>query len=296
LKQSCNKIAIATIAMILSACIGAPEPLPTPRTFLSPMQYLPFAARPSTFGRGGALTYSAVNGCEDARRILARWAYNWTQDGPTCPGIITLPMTWHRDPATCPVLGPGQPILLWNEPSNAGAWGTAVSPDEAIALTRKLTLCYPDRQLATPAEFGGQGGADATVWLSAWWNGYTAKYGAPPPISIMATHCYAGDAQTCIASLSRDIAWATARNIPVLVTEWGIVPKWAGSSERAMREADELLRWMQNQPEIIGEAFFSTRQTGYEGWWFGGPTTATIDMQSGGLTAWGAWYAGCVSR
>jgi hypothetical protein len=290
LKQSCNKITLATIALLLSSCIAAPEPLPTPRTFLSPVLYFPMAVKPTTFGRGGALTYSSIDGCEDARRIGAAWAYNWTPEGPTCPDIASLPMTWHRDSATCPELGPGQPILLWNEPSNAGAWGNVFAPEEAVKLTRKLVECYPGRQLATPAEFGGQSGADTTIWLTAWWNGYTAKYGSPPPVSYMATHCYAGAADTCVVSLRRDIAWATARNLPVLLTEWGIVPRWAGSTERAMREADALLHWINQQPEIIGEAFFSTRQTGVESWWFGGPTTATIDMQSGALTLWGAWY------
>jgi hypothetical protein len=274
--------------VLLAGCIGVPEPLPLPRTFLSPLgvQYLPLAARPGTFGRGGALTYSAIAGCEDARKLGATWAYNWTADGPQCPGIASLPMTWERVYGVCPELGPGNPILLWNEPSSAG-----ITPDEAVYLTRYITTgCYPGRQFATPAEFGGQGGADTTVWLTEWWNAYTVKYG-PPPVSIMATHCYAGDAATCITSLSRDIAWANERNLHVLITEWGVVPRWAGSTERAMSEADILLHWIQKQPEIIGEAFFSTRQTGAEVWWFKGPTTATVDMATGELTAWGRWYA-----
>lgn len=282
---------VAAALLILAGCVGVPE-MPEPRTFLSPMRaYLPLASRPGTFGKGGALTYSAISGCEDARKIGAQWAYNWTPEGIDCPGIASLPMVWERRYGVCPVLGPGNPVLLWNEPSNAAAWGTAITPEQAVHLTHfQATGCYPGRQFATPAEFGGQGGADGTLWLSQWWDGFVEKYGVYPPVSVMATHCYASDAATCIASLSRDIAWATERNMPVLVTEWGIVPKWTGSTERAMTEADALLRWMQAQDEIIGEAFFSTRQTGYEAWWFGGPTTGLIDPATGALTAWGRWY------
>jgi len=285
-----KRLPLLLALLILSSCVGVPEPLPAPRTFLSPMQYLPFASRPDTFGRGGALTYSGIDGCGDAAQVGAKWLYNWSAFPPLCSGIASLPMVWHRDVTTCPTLGTGNPILLWNEPSNAGAWGNVFSPEEAVHLTHKMTECFPGRQFTTPAEFAGQSGADATVWLTAWWDGYVAKYGIYPPVSHMATHCYAGDADTCVASLRRDIAWATERGLPVLLTEWGIVPKWAGSTERAMSEADALLHWIQDQPEVIGEAFFSTRQTGVEAWWFGGPTTATIDMQSGALTPWGAWY------
>lgn len=279
-------------ALIIVSCTTAPAPLPEPRVFLSPVstQYLPFAARPATFGRGGALTYSGIAGCQDAARIGAKWLYNWSAFPPICDGMASLPMTWMLDLASCPELGNGNPILNLNEPSNASAWGRVITPELAIALTRKLKSCYPSRQLTTPAEFGGQGGADTTAWLTPWWNGYVAKYGTAPA-EIMATHCYAGRAQVCIDSLKRDIAWANERHLPVLLTEWGIVPKWAGGEDIAMREADILLHWLQQQPEIIGEAFFSTRIRGDEAWWFGGPTTATIDMQSGALTDWGKWYA-----
>lgn len=279
--------------LISVSCTSVPQPLPTPRVFLSPVsvQYLPLASRPNIFGRGGALTHSSGVGCEDARKIGARWVYNWTQEGIVCPDMLSLPMTWHRDLVTCPKLGSGNPILLWNEPSNAGAWGNAITPDEAVALTRKIISCYPNRQFATPAEFAGQGNSDATVWLTEWWNGYILKYNELPPISYMATHCYAGIAQACIDSLTRDITWANERNLPILLTEWGIVPKWAGSEIVARTEADKLLHFIQQQPEIIGEAFFSTRIRGDEVWWFGGPTTSTIDIPTGSLTAWGQWYA-----
>jgi hypothetical protein len=47
---------------------------------------------------------------------------------------------------------------------------------------------------------------------------------------------------------------------------------------------------MQEQPEIVGEAFFAARMRGDEVWWFGGPVTALYD-DGGVLTTYGRWYA-----
>ena len=281
----------AAVTISLLAALAGCAPLPEPRAFLSPVRvYLPLASRPDTFGRGAALTHSSIDGCEDARKIRAQWAYNWTPEGIDCPGVLALPMLWSLDPANCPKIGPSNPILSLNEPSNAGAWGRAIAPEQVIDLTYFWrTSCFPGRQFSTPAEFAGQSGADATAWLTPWWDGYVAKYGTRPA-EIMATHCYAGDANTCIASLQRDIAWAEQRGLRVLVTEWGIPPKWAGGEARARVEAAKLLRWMQTQQGIVGEAFFATVIFGYEGWWFGGSPTSLLDPLAHELTPWGRWY------
>lgn len=290
------------VALLLAGCIAPPQipPVPRPIPYNPPIPaprytvYLPtIEVAGVLLGRGLAATYASIAGCQDAAQVGATWLYNWGPFPPECDGVTSLPMTWDRDPDACPRLGPGEPILLWNEPSNTWQWGAnTLSPQEAVALTRNLTeTCYPARTFATPAEFGGQGGCNPTVWLTAWWDGYIATYGEPPRVSVMATHCYAGDAATCIASLSRDIAWAQARNLPVLVTEWGIVPAWASGEERAMSEADTLLHWMQAQPAIVGEALFAARVRGNEPWSFKPPVVSLFDVDSGAPTAWGRWYA-----
>jgi hypothetical protein len=288
--------------LVLTSCAAPPlPPLPRPIPFRSPLPparatiyfpQLPMAGY--HFGRGAAVTYAGLAGCQDAAQIGARWLYDWSAFPPTCPGVLSLPLVWDRNPDACPRLGPGAPILLWNEPSNAWAWGAGntISPAEAITLTHNLTeICYPGRTFATPAEFNGQSVADGVPWLTAWWDGYVARYGTPPRVGIVALHCYAGTAQTCIDSLSRNLAWAQARGLRVLVTEWAIVPPWAGGTLRAMWEADILLHWLQAQPEIAGEAWFASRITGAETWSFKPPLTNLLDFTTGETTTWGRWYA-----
>lgn len=277
--------------LLLAGCVGIPEPLPTPRTFLSPMQYLPLATQPEQWGRGAAATYSDIDACGDAQRIGARWLYNWSNTPPVCPGIVSLPMTWTTDLTTCPVFAPeSAPILLWNEPGNAAQWGTPLAPVQAAKLTWHLTEeCYPARKFIAPAEFNG-GPYDGMAWKTAWWQAHLELYGVPPRVMLDAVHCYASTAQECITKLGQNVAWAQARGLKTLVTEWGIPPRWAGSTEAAMREADMLLHWLRSQPRIVGEAWFSTRQDGSEWWAFGGAPMGLCDVQSGALTPWGQWY------
>jgi hypothetical protein len=230
--------------------------------------------------------------CQDATQVKATWLYNWGAFPPTCTGITSLPMVWDRNPNACPRIGSGNPILLWNEPSNNSQWGgNPLTPDEAIALTYHLSeTCYPSRSFATPAEFNGNG-YDGLVWMTAWWDGYVARYGRPPRVAVMATHCYASTAASCIEHLSRNIAWASVRGLSVLVTEWSIPPPWAGNNPLAMQEADTLLHWMLGQPAIIGEAFFAARIRGDEPWSFKPPVTSLFEPTSGAATPWGRWYA-----
>jgi hypothetical protein len=127
--------------------------------------------------------------------------------------------------------------------------------------------------------------------MTAWWDAYVAHYGQPPRVEVMAVHCYGSSANTCIGALTDNIAWAKARGLKILVTEWGIPPPWAGNSLLAMQEADRLLHWMQGQPEIVGEAFFAARIRGDEPWSFKPPVTSLVDPATGAPTLWGRWYA-----
>lgn len=294
-RSACAGCVLITLALLSGCTAPTPPPVPRPLPFRSPLPtprhrlWFPVAAvGPWRPGRGLAATYSHVAPCADAAQVGARWLYNWGPHPPVCPGVASLPMVWERDPDACPEIGPGEPILLWNEPSNPGQWGgNPLTPDEAITLAHQVTeVCYPGRAFATPAEYNPGG----LAWMTAWWDGYVARYGTPPRVAVMATHCYGSNAWACIGALTANIAWAKARSLNVLVTEWGIVPQWAGGEIVALREADTLLHWLQEQPAIVGEAFFAARIRGDEAWWFGGPATALFDA-AGAPTVWGRWYA-----
>jgi hypothetical protein len=287
-----RRIWLLLLALLLASCStpSLPRPLPFESPLPTPQHtiYFPLAAtggwRP---GRGLAATYSGIAPCQDATQVKATWLYNWGAFPPTCTGLASLPMVWDRNPHACPKLGDGNPILLWNEPSNADQWGgNPLTPEEAVILTHNLTeVCYPGRTFATPAQYNPGG----LAWMTAWWEGYVTRYGKSPRVMVMATHCYGSNANACIGALTENIAWAKARGLNVLVTEWGIPPKWAGSESIALQEADKLLHWLQQQPSIVGEAFFAGRIRGDEAWWFGGPVTALVDA-NGTLTTWGNWY------
>ena len=285
--------ALITLAL-LSGCAAPMPPMPRPLPFVSPLDssvYFPwFPMSASRYGRGLGATYSSIAACQDAQQIGARWLYDWGPFPPTCPGVLSLPMVWDRNPDACPPLGLGNPILLWNEPANSAQWGgQPISPDEAIPLTHHLTeVCYPGRTFATPAQYNGFVGL---AWMTAWWDGYVARYGNAPRVVVMALHCYGSNAEMCESFLSDGLAWAQARGLAVLVTEWGVPPPFAGGELLALAESDRLYHWMQAQPGISGEAFFAGRIVGDEWWSFAPPVTSLLDTVTGARTAWGRWYA-----
>ena len=282
--------------LALTACVAMPpptifqSPLPQPRR-AKHLTFLPLIVwnGNNNYGRGLAATYSTIDGCADAQAIGARWLYDWGPLPPLCTGVLSLPMVWSRDLETCPAIGPGNPVLLWNEPANSAQWGgQPISPEEAIPLTYHLTeVCYPDRTFATPAQYNGYVGL---AWLTAWWDGYIAMYHTPPRVVVMALHCYGGTSEACEIFVREGLAWAQARNLTVLLTEWGVPPPYAGGELPALAEADRLYHWLIRQPGLVGEAFFAARIRGDEWWSFPPPVTSLLEPATGMPTAWGRWY------
>lgn len=296
---------VAAVAIVLAGCVEAPRPIiPQPRLFESPLAapmivhkfYLPALLMSEGYGKGGALTYSGIDGCGDAQRLGVHWLYNWSSAPPICWMTSALPMVWDRTAPgpgrTCPVLAEGPLALLWNEPS----WMTPpLTPDEAIELTHWIIEeCDAGRHYASPAEISTDG-VDGLQWMDAWWHGYVAKYQRAPLVEVMAHHCYSWQsASVCMYRLQAALLWAKAHGLRgVLVTEMAVLPCVIGQ-ERALAENAALVDWLQ-QPKILGYALFATRIRGDEVWAFKpglACSTALIDGTTGDLTAWGQWYAG----
>lgn len=272
-------LSIGTL-FVLAGCAGVPEPLPTPRAFLSPMQYLPQIGSTFSGGKGLGLTY---RNCADARAVGARWIYDWSGNPTLCDGLWSLPMIYGWS-AGCPVVASGAVTLLPNEPD----WWTNMTPEVAAEFTWRMTQeCFPERVFATPATYGN------VAWMDAWHHAHIDRYGAPPRTAYLALHIYCKNTADHCLYLGDDLlAWARDHGYQqVLITEWAVLP-CDTTSEQAIVEAERFRIWLAAQPEIKGDAWFAARIRGDEAWAFQPPTcnTATVDS-SGELTTFGRWYA-----
>jgi|WetSurMetagenome_2_1015567.scaffolds.fasta_scaffold280529_1 hypothetical protein len=281
-------------ALTITSCVGMP-PLPPPTPFRSilvlPEQghtlYLPFAGN-NTLGRGGALTYSYLNGCADAKMLGARWLHNWSESPPTCPGIARAALLWEqRVREGCPTLD-GDILMTGNEPS----WrDPPLLPETAAQITHWVATCFPDKPQISPAEINTDS-FDGLPFMVAWRDSYRAQFGTEPPVAFVGMHCYASTGAICIARTKSVMDWARTWGKDVVLTEWGIVPRWAGITDAAtnVAEAKKYLDWLDEQTNIAGEAFFAPHIYGTEVWSFGEPTSSLFVPGTDKLTAWGEWY------
>jgi hypothetical protein len=289
---------LATMAAVLflASCIGVPEPLPGPQPFRSilllPEQghtlYLPLAGN-QTLGRGGALTYvTVVDSCADAMALGARWLHDWTEDPPKCPGIARAALLWEPQVREgCPAFS-GDYIMTGNEPS----WrDPPMTPETAAQITHWVAECYPNVPQISPAEINTDS-FDGLPFMVAWRNSYRAQFGAEPPVAFVGVHCYSSTGAICIARTKAVLEWAQSWGRNIVLTEWGIVPRWAGVEDAAINvaEAHKYLDWLDEQPGVAGEAFFAPHIYGTEVWSFGKPTSSLFVPGTSELTAWGEWY------
>lgn len=294
---------MAAMLAMVAGCVEAPRPLPEPPTFRSILAvpqpkavYVPLVAGPSDrLGKGLAATYSAVAGCEDARRLGAGWLYDWSAYPPECEHLVSLPMVWRFGSKSCPALGDGPVVLGFNEPDRPDQMN--LTPDEAAVLWHRLTVeCYPDRVFATPAVFLSQSSVRGLEWMSDWVTAWVRRYGETlPPARYMAVHCYSWTTgAACIQRLKEAEAWARGHMLDgMIVTEWAVLPCGIGSAA-ALRESELVRAWLDANPYVVGHAWFAGRIRGDETWGFKphlACDTAMLDFQTGELTVYGVWYA-----
>lgn len=294
-----HRILIVLSLLFLTGCsVPLPRPVPERSILAVPEKhvlYLPLARMDAiSFGRGAAVPHEYTQwGCEDAQKIGTSWLYDWGPQPPECPGVKSLPMIWRwTNMAVCPQIAPGDPILLFNEPS--GFDQANMNPLLAAEVTYFLTeICFPNRRFATPAGVATDT-QDGLIWLTQWWDYHVQLYGKAPRVELLAYHCFTwGTADGCIRRIDEAIAWGKARNLQgMLITEMAVLPCLQGDT-KALVEAERLIQALKSRPYVLGWAWTSTRIKGSEGWWFKPAdkcNTSLLDFVSGELTSYGAWY------
>jgi len=227
--------------------------------------------------------------CGDAALVGASWRYSWRPSIGTCDGVINSPMFSGAQDVWWAILyhlypsGDG-PILGFNEPDR---------PDQANLTAYVAAQLWPlveglagSRPLVGPAV-----SHEGVTWLPAFYQAHRTLWGHPPRMDGgLAVHCYLNDPGRCRAVVEQVIGYADSWDLPgVWVTEFMFWP-WLPAKEL---QAREFIEWMEQEPHVLGYAWFPTRlECGAWTWdqscLFADNALITID---GALTNWGRFYA-----
>jgi hypothetical protein len=277
---------IAGCARIADVVPLAQSPIATPSHYYVPVALN--AYEPPTWSAKKGLGTHYPQFCGDAALVGASWRYDW-QDIDDCAGVADLPMLYNvRDVQVhilrrLPLGGDG-PVLGFNEPDR---------PDQANLTAYEAARAWPDvedlageRMLVGPAI-----SHEGLAWLPAFYQAHRVLWGHPPRMDGgLAVHCYLDDARQCQAVVQQVIGYAEDWDLPgVWVTEFMFWP-WSPAKEA---QARAFIGWMEQEPRVLGYAWFPTRlECGAWSWdqscLFADNALITVDGQ---LTAWGRMYA-----
>lgn len=210
----------------------------------------------------------------DALKVGASWLYNWSVNPPIIsPNIESIPMIWDEHYIHGPIGGNSSYLMGFNEPDYPGQ--AELTPEEAAPLWREIEALYPDKKLVSPAP------SQLDIeWLVRFRVVYRNLYGENPRLDVLAAHCYESFSY-CQSHLLWYENMARQWNIPeVWVTEFNSV-------RRPASEMQQLVEWMESEPEITRYAFFTNSTPNTYNCF---PHITTLFDVEGNLNQVGLWY------
>jgi len=227
--------------------------------------------------------------CGDAALVGASWRYNWRPSIENCDSIESLPMLYGAQDIWWMIFyrlhlsGDGL-VLGFNEPDRLDQ--ANLTAYIAAYLWPQMEILAAGRPLVGPAI-----SHEGLTWLPAFYQAHIALWGHPPRLDGgLAVHCYLNSAEQCRTIVEQVIGYADAWDLPgVWVTEFMFWPYSVGKAT----EAHEFIAWMEQEPRMLGYAWFPTRLECGAWTWDQGclcADNALISMD-GTLTNWGRFYA-----